>query len=140
MLNHRLIPLLFFLILISCNPLKTQHGDGLSLTNTHWELISFHDIFQGSTDVQSGEYTIFFSDTGTVQSKVDCNQCFGEFTLGNRKSISIQLQACTEIACLDSKDNDFHDAIKNTTRYAIHGYRLRLYYGYNYLEFINQSP
>ena len=140
MSNHRLIPFIFLLIFISCDLFKTQDGEDLRLTGTQWELHSFHYLFQSPIHTKSGEFTIVLSDTGTVQSKVDCNWCYGEFTLGDHNAISIQLGICTEVYCGDdSKDNDFHDAIKNITRYVIDGNTLKLFFGYHFLYFINKS-
>ncbi|MBN2030284.1 META domain-containing protein [bacterium] len=140
MSNHLLNPIFLFLILISCDPFKTQRGEDLPLIGTRWELSSIHYIFKSPIHVQKGEYTILFSDTGTVQSKVDCNACFGEFILDDKKSISIQLGICTEVYCgADSKDNDFHDAIKNTTRYTINGNTLKLFFENNFLYFLGKT-
>lgn len=136
MFHHQLKLFPLFLILLSCDPFKTQNDENLPLTGINWELLSFHYIFKNPIQAQKGEFTILFSDTGSVQSKVDCNQCFGEFTTGDNKSISTQLSICTEVYCGDdSKDHDFHDAIKNTTRYAIHGNRLKLFFENNFLYF-----
>ena len=140
MFHHRLIPVLLVLIFISCDLFKTQDSEDLPLTETRWELISFHYLFQSPILVKNSEFTIVFSDTGTVQSKVDCNWCSGEFTLSAQNAISIQLGICTEAYCGDdSKDNDFHDAITNITRYVIDENTLKLFFGYNFLYFVNKS-
>ena len=139
MFNNSIKLFIILLILISCNVFIAQNNEDLPLTETNWELFSFNYIFQGPIQAKSGEYTILFSDTGTVQSKVDCNLCFGDYTLGNRKTISIHLEGCTKVGCgKDSKDSDFHDAVKNTTKYSIEGNDLRLYFDNNFLHFINR--
>jgi heat shock protein HslJ len=130
--------LILFLIFISCDLFKTKKSENLSLTKTRWELISFNYSYRFPIHVSPGQFTLLFSDTFTVDSKVDCNQCFGEFILGDRNSISIQLQACTEVACFESKDNEFHEAIRTTTRYTIHKNRLRLYFDHNFLYFLSK--
>jgi heat shock protein HslJ len=144
MYNYKLF-LFIFSIFISCNffPTKDDRGpkdiENLPFKGTVWELSSFNYFNQPPIKVECDEFTILFSDTGTVKSKVDCNECFGEYSLFNDNKISINFGFCTKIYCgEDSRDTNFHNAIDSTTKYSIKDAELELYFGENNLSFIGR--
>lgn len=134
-----ILTLVIVITFISCfsNPFGFDKKD-LPLTGVTWELKSLH-YSNGSISVEQDAFNILFSDSGTVTSKMDCNDCYGGYSTRRNNVITIDPGACTEVYCgPNSKDQEIYSTIKQVTKYLIDGKKLRLYFGRYYLLFRSQ--
>lgn len=89
-----------------------------------WELQSLDGIQVSNPE----HFTITFGPDGELGALADCNVCGGEYDVrGN--GIFVEIQFCTEAYCGDgSLDQEYLEALANTTRYARQGEMLMLDY------------
>ena len=126
-----------FFIFISCNSNPTgNNNQAFLLTDKTWELVSLNYFGVSKLVVEKSEFTIFFSDSGTMKSKMDRNNCSGEYSVKVNNVISINTGACTKVLCgPNSKDFEVNRALNNATTYFIDDKKLRIFYGIYYLFF-----
>ena len=132
--NHRWMILLAGLAIVSCNTITPPSE--LSEVQGTWQLQAF-ELTDGSTIVVPNvqDFTIQFDPDGSLGVEADCNLCGGAYeTSGN--SISIDVQVCTFAYCGDeSLDNQYLQALANTTGFAREGQELLLDYSNGILRY-----
>lgn len=112
------------------------------LQGVKWILESIQYSNQNIVPIKRLFYMLFSEDL-SFQMQVDCNHCSGMYVLGSGNSILFWHQmTCTEAYCGDdSKDDEFHAALNNSSKYDINDNRLRIYFDneQSHLNFIAES-
>jgi heat shock protein HslJ len=107
---------------------KSDLNGDYPITGVRWVLESIRYSAMNIVPVDE-PFWIVFNDDGSLQMRVDCNDCGGSFTVGENNSIAFVQLACTEAFCgEDSKDRQFYDAIDAASRYEAGENNLRIYF------------
>ncbi len=132
--NHSWMILLAGLAFVSCDTVTPPSE--LSEVQGTWQLQAF-ELNDGSmvTITAPQNFTIQFDLDGSLGVKADCNLCGGVYET-NGNSISIEVQFCTQAYCGDeSLDNQYLQALANTSRFQRQGQELLLDYGNGTLRY-----
>ena len=132
--NHRWRILLAGFAFVSCDTITPPSE--LSEVQGTWQLQAF-ELTAGSTILipNGQDFTIQFDPDGSLGVKADCNLCGGVYET-NGNSISIDVQFCTRAYCGDeSLDNQYLQALANTSRYTREGRELLLDYSNGTLRY-----
>lgn len=99
-----------------------------SLVNTFWELKALNgDAISHESDKRKLNI-VLVNEGNRVAGFSGCNQFSGDFTR-NGDQLQIGQLVSTEMACFEgqNREEEFHQALRDTVRYAIEGPRLKLY-------------
>jgi heat shock protein HslJ len=93
-----------------------------------WVLQEFHYSDQLIIAAEQ-TFTIVFRSDDTVEMKVDCNNCFGNYSAVRGTLSFLDSFACTEAHCgNESQDQRFMVVMNNVSRYEITGNTLKIYF------------
>lgn len=103
------------------------------------ELMSIESVAYPKADDYSP--TIEFKKDGTIDIRLDVNQCFGDFEIGAENSINIANGGCTEACCDSDFSNKFVTMLSQVGSYDIEDDGLKLNvsgWGWIELEWISE--
>ena len=127
-----------------CKKSDVNEPPDMSIIGVKWVLESIQYSAVNVIPIQE-IFSILLKEDYSLEMEVDCNNCGGEYTLGNNNFILFDYSTifCTEAYCGDdSLDTEFHEALNSATKYEVDGNRLRIYFNNesSQLNFIAFEP
>ncbi len=94
------------------------------IEDLRWQLIELNGKPIKSN--KSSHYLIFHSNNNSLEAKANCNQMSHNYTIKNNSKITILLGISTMMACPDSIEQDFVDALEKVDTYKLFDNKLIL--------------
>jgi heat shock protein HslJ len=103
------------------------------MVSKRWRLEAFVEGSFEEPALISPEVTLEFTRDGHISGSGGCNQYFGEYVLGQNKSLDFSAIGATEMECSEAAVNQqqtrFFEALETVSRMEVGTRALRLYYG-----------
>lgn len=96
----------------------TEADAAATLRGSTW--VWTHTLMSDDREVvpaAAGEFTLTFSEEGSIAGETDCNSFSGYYGLGENRAISFGPFAMTKMFCAGSEEGKFTNMVAQSTRY-----------------------